>query len=462
MILHNPISFLLGEKETASALKTCQREREREREIKRLSSLKTCQRENHVSPHSPLKGRVLWGTLGVALMVLVALVVLVACPATSGASGANPRYLCENGTPVDGTTDTAEQTRCVSCDAGYTLENEACRLNRYVCLNGTPSSLRDATADGLTLCVSCDAGYASFNEVCLPSYVCVNGVAFDESADSVGQSRCVSCSPIATLNGTAGSIGTTCRANVMLGEAVRIGMANQFDEGESAPSGLAAIGETLYMVGLTNDVLYTLNIDSADGTADDGTATQVGSTTAGFGVSETAPYALEAMGNTLYMVGWSQAVLYTLNTTTGRATLVSDAGVTNFGVGESQPTGLAAIGGTLYMIGRAQTALYTINIDSTDTIPDGRAIQVGSASQFGMANQSDPRGLAAIGGTLYMGGLSDDFLSTLDPATGIGTRVGSATDFGVSEEGSTGLAAIGSTLYMVGITNDALYALRYQ
>ncbi len=411
----------------------------------------------------------LGGTLG-ALVTLAALVVLVACPATpSGGGGPGPDqpYLCANGTSVDGTTDTAGQTRCVSCNRGYTLENDACRLNRYVCLNGTPSSL-DTTADGITRCVSCNAGYASFNEVCLPSYVCVNGVASDESADSVGQSRCVSCSPIATLNGTAGSIGSTCPADVMLGEGVRIGVAMQFGEGEDTPSGLAAIGETLYMIGQTTDALYTINIDSTDTTPDgramqvgsaaagfdvgetsptglaaigetlymvgfindvlytlnidpddsiaDGRAIRVGNTPAGFGVSEPSPYALGAIGDTLYMVGFSQILLYTLNTTTGGAALVSDTSVSQFGVGEFQPSGLAAIGDTLYMVGFSNRVLYTINIDSTDVIPDGRAMQVGSA----------------------------------------------AAGFGVSEIRPNGLVAIGGTLYMVGENNDALYALHYQ
>ncbi len=372
----------------------------------------------------------LWGTLG-ALVTLAALVVLVACPVANNGGG---------GPGTGGSTG-----------------------QPYVCDNGTPSSLRDATADGLTRCASCNGGYTLVNSVCLLGYVCVNGVASDESADSAGQSRCVSCSPIATLDGTADRIGTTCRANVMLGEGVRIGMAVQFGEGESRPSGLAAIGNTLYMVGFTNDVLYTLDISDEDGSADNGMATQVGDTSAGFGVSETTPYALEAIGDTLYMVGWNQTVLYTLNTTTGRATLMSDAGVTNFGVGESRPTGLAAIGGTLYMIGEWTDALYTLNIDSTDMTPDGTAIQVGMATKFGTVTEGNPRGLAAIGGTLYMGGGANDVLYTLDTTTGRAAQVGSApAGFDVGEDAPTGLAAIGNTLYMVGAANVALYALRYQ
>ncbi len=406
-------------KERLSTRKTLQRER--------LSSLNTCQRENHAFSHSPLRGRVLWGTLGTALVLLVALVVLVACPAANNGGGgpgggSQYRYTCANGTGADATFD--------------------------------------ASAGGLIRCVSCNAGYASFNEVCLPSYVCVNGVASDESADSVGQSRCASCSPIATLDGTADSIGTTCRANVMLGEAVRIGMAMQFGVSETSPYGLAAIGDTLYMVGDTNDVLYTLDTTT-------GGAAQVGSTDAGFGVSETNPRGLAAIGNTLYMVtAGSGGALYTLSTTTGRAARVSDASVIQFGVGAGFPNDLAAIDDTLYMVtaGGSNALLYTLSTTTgSATLMSGTGV-----SQFGVGEGS-PAGLAAIGNTLYMVGLATDALYTLNIDTTDGTEDGTAipvgsgvTEFGVSENNPTGLAAIGSTLYMMGLDVDALYALRYQ
>ncbi len=340
-------------------------------------SLKTLGRDTKGSPHSLPKGRVLWGTLG-ALVTLVALVVLVACPAANNRGGGTGQL--------------------------------------YVCDNGTPSSLRDATADGI--------------------------------------SRCVSCSPIATLDGTADSIGSTCQFSVEVGEAARIGMAMQFGESEGTPYDLAAIGSTLYMLGVSTVTLYTLDTTT-------GRATQVGSA-ADFGVSERFPTGLAAIGTTLYMVGSINDVLYTLSTTTGVATQESDASVDEFGVGENGPQGLAAIGGTLYMVGRDTDALYTLNIDSADMTPDGRAIQVGNATNFGVI-ESQPSGLAAIGGTLYMVGLTNDVLYTLNTTTGGAIQVGSATaGFGVGEGFPTGLAAIGSTLYMVGTNTEALYALRYQ
>ena len=100
--------------------------------------------------------------------------------------------------------------------------------------------------------------------------------------------------------------------------------------------------------------LYTLNTTT-------GVATRVGNTAAGFGVSESTPTGLAAIGSTLYMVGQSNDVLYTLSTTTGSATRVGMA--TNFevfDVTEDAPAGLAALGTTLYMVGQTNAALYAL------------------------------------------------------------------------------------------------------
>ncbi len=350
-------SLLLGKKEQLSTRKTLKR--------------------GLASSHSPLRGRMLGGTLGVALMVLV---VLVACPAAPSGGGGTG----------------------------------------YLCANGTPSSLRDATADDLT--------------------------------------RCVSCNPLYRLDGTTDVVGRSC-GQVALGEATRIGMANQFGVSETTPYGLAAIGNTLYMVGDANDIFYTLDTTT-------GGATQVGSTDAGFGVTETNPRGLAAIGNTLYMVvAGTGSALYTLSTTTGGAARVSDTSVSQFDEFEAFPAGLAAINDTLYMVGDGNDVLYTLNTTT------GVATQVSGAgvSRFDVG-ESAPAGLAAIGNTLYMVGIDTDALYTLNIDSTDGTAddgtailVGStAAGFGVGETVPTGLAAIDGTLYMVGTNNDVLYALRYQ
>ncbi len=359
----------------------------------------------------------LWGALGVLVLLLVA--VLVACPATPSGGA----YVCANGTPAAGTANPAGQTRCASCNSGFNPVNGAC-LTNYLCANGTP---------------------------------------VDETTDTAGQTRCVSCDhPLFfALMGTSGEIGTTCRTVTEVGGAARISMVSDFGVVEGFPTGLAAISNILYMVGSTNAVLYTLDPTT-------GRATQMGSVPSGFGVSDVSPGDLAAIDSTLYMVGQINDVLYTLNIDSddtiadGSADQVGSQSA-GFGVGETLPSGLAAIDSTLYMVGEANAVLYTVNIDTTDTVADGSADQVGNtAAGFGVG-ETRPTGLAAINNTLYMVGTDNDILYTLNTTTGGATRVGSVPSrFGVGERLPRGLAAINSTLYMVGSQNNALYALRYQ
>ena len=304
-----------------------------------------------------------------------------------------------------------------------------------------------------------------------PSYLCEDGTAVDGTTDATtdaGRIRCAQCDPLYKLNGASGAIGTTCE-QIAIGEAIQISAAtvSQFGIVEDNPFDLAAIGNILYMVGQINDRLYSLNIDPDDGTPD-GTAIQVGSLAAGFGVAEDFSRGLAAIGNILYMVGTSNDVLYTLNidpgdgTDDGSAIQVGNlAG--GFGVGETIPTGLAALGNTLYMLGANNGRLYTLNLDPDDGTDDGTAIQVGNLAAGFRVGEGSPFGLAALDNTLYMVGLSNAVLYTIDTTNGSATQVGSlARGFGVAENLPTGLAALGATLYMVGQSTDALYALRYQ
>ena len=298
------------------------------------------------------------------------------------------------------------------------------------------------------------------------SYTCANGIAVDGTTDAstdAGRVRCQSCDFFYKLNGIAGALGTSCEL-VALGEAARIGTVAHFGVGESNVRELAGIGTILYMVGLTNDVLYTLDTT-------DGTATQVGNLAAGFGVGEDFPTGLAAIGNILYMVGANNDKLYTLNIDSGDGTPDGSAIqvgnlAAGFGIGETVPTGLAAIGTTLYMVGQSNNVLYILNIDSGDgTSDDGSATRIGMATNFGVG-EVNPSGLAALGATLstlYMVGWNNSMLYTLDTTDGSATQVGSlAANFGVGERNPTGLAAIEGTLYMVGLNNNVLYALRYQ
>ena len=363
-------------------------------------------------------------------------------------------YVCDNGFPIPDAASEEDLVGCQSCVADYHLDGgagagTACEINAYVCENGTtPTDI--PAADGEMRCVSCDPGYylESATECALldfgnGAFTRVGGAVDFTVEGTVSEERPVGLAAIGdTLYMTGDSNDALYILNTTTGAATRVGSATAFGVGETIPTGLAAIGNTLYMVGSTTDVLYTVDTVS-------GTATRVGSATA-FGVGETFPVGLAAIGNTLYMTGTSTNFLYTVDTVSGTATRVGLT--TAFGVAETSPGDIAAIGNTLYMVGSINSTLYTV-----DTV-SGTATRVGSATAFDVGETS-PTGLAVIGNTLYMVGFSGRILYTVDTVSGAATRVGSADLFGIGETSPTGLAAIGNTLYMSGDANNVLYTV---
>ena len=249
------------------------------------------------------------------------------------------------------------------------------------------------------------------------------------------------------------------------GDFSRIGTADDFGISETVPRGLASIEDTLYMVGQTNQALYTLDITPGSSTL--GEATQVGLLNQGGGVSEFDPQGLASITvggtTTLYMVGDTHDFLYTLDITPGSSTLGKATRVGSLDQnGLAEPRGLASIGDTLYMVGqdgaddsRTRDALYMLDITpGSSTL--GKATKVGSANAFGVS-ETAPRGLASIGDTLYMVGTNTDVLYTLDTSSGIATIVGATSEFGVGGDSSRGLASIRDTLYMVDHEINALF-----
>ena len=244
------------------------------------------------------------------------------------------------------------------------------------------------------------------------------------------------------------------------GSFSRIGTANEFSASEDNPRGLASIEDTLYMVGVDNNALYTLDTSS-------GIATQVGAVgnIAAKGLASITITENGTTTTTLYMVSDGLNALYTLDITAGSSTrnVATRVGTSNnFNVNEISPDGLASIGDTLYMVGAQTRALYTLDITSSGSTL-GRATRVGAAVNFGVTPaETEPRGLASIGDTLYMLDSKNNALYTLDITVGSSTlgqatRVGATSDFGVREGAPEGLASIGDTLYMVSDDNDALY-----
>ena len=346
--------------------------------FKNVLSLQERERETGALKSSQRGGR---GRLLGCAALLAALVglglVLAACPAAGGGgAGEDPfSYLCTNGTAVEGTTDTAGQSRCAQCDRFYKLNGTAGELGTSC----EQIAIGEATRIG-------NVGRFGVNE----------GRPFDLAA--LGDILYM----VGAHNDWLYSLNTTD------GSATRVGSLTAFGVGETTPTGLAALGNTLYMVGWGTARLYTLNIVPGDGTPD-GTATRVGMATQ-FGISVATPSGLAALGTVLYMMDSDGSALYTLNivpgdgTPDGTATRIGMA--TQFGVGENVPTGLVALGNQLYMVGAATDRLYTLDTS------DGSATQVGMATQFGVG-ENIPSGLAALGDILYMVGENTDALYVL-------------------------------------------------
>ena len=90
--------------------------------------------------------------------------------------------------------------------------------------------------------------------------------------------------------------------------------------------------------------------------------------------------------------------------------------------------------------------LYTLNATT------GAGTKVGSATNFGLAGSFFPESLASHNGVLYMAvRATNNALYTLNTTTGVATRVGSATNFGLSGASSyspQGMTSHNGVLYV--------------
>ena len=218
--------------------------------------------------------------------------------------------------------------------------------------------------------------------------------------------------------------------------------AINFNVNEQNPRGLAFVGNTLYMVGESEQKLYTVNVTS--GNFGNASLVQVTS----FHISETSPQSFANHGGTTYFVGVDTNQLCSLDLTTGIATTIGPAG---FGVSETSPRGLASDGTNLYMVGSTNTELYTV--DTTTGIATG---VISGTTSFGIT-ETRPESLATDGTTTWLIGDDTNALYELNTSTLQATRVGSSSNWDVSETDAKGLAYANSKLYMVGSATKKLY-----
>ena len=179
-----------------------------------------------------------------------------------------------------------------------------------------------------------------------------------------------------------------------------------FGVGEGSPTGLAWHDGGLYMVGQSNAVLYTLN--PANGMA----YTVSGPIQPGFGVDSCCPVDITSHEGGLYMVDSSKPCLYLLDTGTGSATVAPD----DLPIGNAKPMGIASHNGKLYVVTWPKvgvmktdnsTILYEIEVTRQNGVP-----HIGPITSKPLTHTSGvfshPAGLFSCGATLMLGRQSTD------------------------------------------------------
>ena len=196
-------------------------------------------------------------------------------------------------------------------------------------------------------------------------------------------------------------------------------------------SGLAWDGSDIFMsAGITaaNSQLFTVDIDNDS-------ATLIGSFRLNGNTPPGLVHGMTWDGENLFGVMYSatEARLVTIDRTTGALTLVGNTA--NFGtVGETIPQALAWDGTDLWVVGFTVAGL--IRVDKTT----GIGTRVGTATQYGVS-ESTMSGLTWDGTNLYGSGRSTDALYTIDRTTGVATQVGSETRFGQGIRNPHGLVS---------------------
>ena len=400
--------------------------------------------------------------LAVYGIIALLCVALLGCPPSSNSTDTTDPvvdmfpYICPNGTAQTGMTTTEDSVSCTACNSSYTEVEAECILTSslmfpYICPNGTAQTGMTTTEDSVS-CTACNSSYTEVGAECiltssLVPFVCPNGTAKSGMTTMQNQISCASCDDdegfhlkseqCLSFDGTFTQVGS---------QPTGFGAVS-----EASPSGLASIGDTLYMVNFADSssggVLYSLGLVGATA----GLATQIRTITI-----RVASRGLASIGNTLYLVGDFNDSLFTLDPNSGNPARVNSI-VTGFNASETTPRGLASITDddgttTLYMVGDQNDALYTVDIS------DGSIARVAAGvTSFGTVNETNPYGLASIDNTLYMVGGENvprdgnNALYRLNTTTGVATQVGSAMNFGISGNAvqPTGLASIDQTLYVV-------------
>ena len=229
---------------------------------------------------------------------------------------------------------------------------------------------------------------------------------------------------------------------MLTGTGIRIGTATAFDAGVTFPRGMASDGTTCYL--FDNRKGLSLNLST-------GAATLIGTVT-NFDVSESGLRAATYHNSQVIFYGHTDRKIYAYNTSTGVATELSARLIWPTGITSTPDLwGLASLGGVVYGLDRTEDILVTVNITT------GALTRVGTATNYGLTGSPNIQALTAYNGELIAasGGLQE--LVRINETTGVATGIVSGAD--LPDASPEALVEHDDQLLMAGSSIDALYRL---
>lgn len=186
----------------------------------------------------------------------------------------------------------------------------------------------------------------------------------------------------------------------------------------------------------------------------DGSYARVGQSNR-FGIGEWGPFSMDFHNDVLYGVGRANRALFSVNKQNGVGTLIGTSGG-EFGVGLARPQAIASHKGKLYATGRTnnRSAIGLFELNTAN----GIGTKVGTDSQFGI-NEGNVWAMASDGETLFIAGRSTSSLASVNPTTGIATIIAKLTLNGEDHGGGGSMTFDGKDLIMYSFEDKKIYAV---
>ena len=225
------------------------------------------------------------------------------------------------------------------------------------------------------------------------------------------------------------------------GTGIQIGNATEFGVSERFPRGLATDGATVWLFGGNKGYV----LDPATGIA-----TRVQQVT-GFNNSESTVRSATYHNNQVLVYGNSQKKIQIFDTSAGTLTNFHSNNLSYAGSESGTPDlwGIASLNGVLHAVDRTADGLYTVSAAGVLT-------KVGTATQFGIS-AANPRGFTVYHDMFIAVDVGLGKIFSIDEATGIGTIIGDTNT--LPDTGFEALVEFDNNLYGAGSDADAWFRL---